>query len=191
MGTPVEPDETGNLLVKGVPGLSLFARYWEDPGATADSFDEDGWFRTGDLVTPLADGHIAFADRAKDMLKVGGENVAASEIERVLLTVPGVVEAAVVATKDQRLDEVPVAFVVAAGQPADLVERALESCRGLLADFKVPREVHVVRELPRSTLRKVNKVELRRAAVDGDIATAQDQWVADASRDPSGDVDAS
>ena len=189
-GTAVEPGEAGHLLVKGIPGLSLFAGYWDDPAATQDSFDERGWFRTGDLVTPLPDGHIVFTDRAKDMLKVGGENVAASEIERVLLTVPGVVEAAVVAQRDRRLDEVPVAFVVTTAAADGVVEQSLDACRRLLADFKVPRAVHAVRELPRSTLRKVNKAELRRVADgDGDVAAAERRWVEEGQLDPSGDVD--
>ncbi len=94
--------------------MSMFAEYLNKPEATADSYDEDGWFRTGDLVTVHADGWITFADRSKDMLRVGSENVAASEIERVIAEVPGVAEAAVVARPKVKLDEVPVTFVVAA-----------------------------------------------------------------------------
>ena len=121
------------------------------------------------------------------MLKVGGENVAASEIERVILTVPGVVEAAVVARPDDWLDEVPVAFVIAAGDEA-VPDRVRAACASMVADFKVPRAVYVVDELPRSTLRKVNKVELRKVAhSDADRAAATRLWIEEAKTDPSGD----
>lgn len=168
-GTPVGPGETGHLLVGGVPGLSLFKEYLNNREATRASFDARGRFRTGDLVTVFEDGFIQFADRAKDMLRVGGENVAASEIETVILSVAGIGEAAVVGRKDRMLDEVPVAFVAAA-RPAPagvdsraeaLIARVEAACKTALADFKRPREIHVVDSLPRGNLEKVNKVALR------------------------------
>ena len=165
-GRPAQPGETGDLTIRGIRGLSLFAEYLDNPQATADAFDADGFFHTGDRVTVGPDGWLYFADRSKDMLKVGGENVAASEIERVIMTVPGVVEAAVVARKDRMLDEVPVAFVRAPEVPPagrDALGRAVEdACRAALADFKRPREVRIVDELPRSTLEKIAKAELRK-----------------------------
>ena len=141
--------------------MSLFSSYLHDDAATANAFDPDGWFKTGDLVRVHADGAISFADRAKDMLKVGGENVAASEIERVILTVPGVAEVAVVAGPHPMLVEVPIAFVVANDARLGIEERILEACRHQLAEFKVPRRVRVVRELPRAGLGKIAKHELR------------------------------
>ncbi len=165
-GRPAEPGQTGDLGIRGVRGLSLFAEYLDNPQATADAFDAEGWFHTGDRATVGADGSLYFADRSKDMLKVGGENVAASEIERVIMLVPGVVETAVVARKDRMLDEVPVAFVLAPQVPpagraafAAEIERA---CIEAMADFKRPREVRIVDELPRSTLEKIAKNELRK-----------------------------
>lgn len=188
-GSPVRPGETGELLIRGVRGLSMFAQYWNNPEATRAGFDEEGWFATGDLVRPNPDGTFSFMDRAKDMLRVGAENVAASEIERVILEVAGPGEAAVVGRPDEKLDEVPVAFVCVEDPPADLAERVLAACRRKLADFKVPREVYVVAAMPHSTISKVNKVELRGvAARPGGLAEAERRWVVDAASDPSGDA---
>lgn len=161
-GAPVEPGETGHLKIRGVPGVSLFGEYLNNPAATAESYDERGFFATGDRVTLLEQGFIKFADRSKDMLKVGGENVAASEIEQVILGVAGVREVAVVARPHRMLDEVPVAFVIRQpGAPASLGDTILAACRLKLAGFKVPTEVRFVDELPRSTLEKIAKAELR------------------------------
>ena len=163
----IEPGGSGQLLVRGVRGLSLFQEYLGNAAATAASFTADGWFRTGDRVDLLDDGSIRFGDRTKDMLKVGGENVAASEIERVIAAVPGVHECAVVARPHRMLDEVPVAFVLpASGAPADLAERVAAACAAQLADFKHPHEVRLVAELPRSTLEKVAKAQLRQRLLD-------------------------
>jgi crotonobetaine/carnitine-CoA ligase len=165
----IAPGGTGHLFIRGVRGLSMFQEYLGNAAATREAFDADGWFRTGDRVNLLEDGSIQFGDRDKDMLKVGGENVAASEIERVILVVPGVHECAVVAQKHPMLDEVPVAFVLpAAGAAPDLAEKVAAACAAQLADFKRPAEVRLVAELPRSTLEKIAKAELRRIlATDG------------------------
>lgn len=161
-GRPVKPGETGDLLVEGQPGLSLFLEYAGDPQATAKAYTADGLFITGDRVRLGEDGFLYFADRSKDMLKVGGENVAASEIERVVASVSGVRECAVVGRRHPMLDEVPVAFVIP-HDPADasLPDRILEACKTTLASFKRPHEVRLVDNLPRSTLEKIAKAELR------------------------------
>ena len=167
-GGDVSPGETGDLKIRGIPGISLFKEYLNNLDATENSFDEEGFFVTGDRVTMLPDGYLAFADRDKDMMKVGGENVAASEIERVIATLPEVAEVAVVARKDKMLDEVPVAFLLVPGGvvPDDFENQVIDLCRSQLADFKVPREVRIVTELPRSTLEKIAKNKLR-AQLDG------------------------
>ncbi|HVV43198.1 MAG TPA: AMP-binding protein [Nitrobacter sp.] len=165
-GQPTAVGDTGNLAIKGIPGLSLFKEYLHNEQATRDSFDDHGYFLTGDRVTLLDGGFIKFGDRAKDMLKVGGENVAASEIEQVIVTVPGVREAAVVAQKHPMLDEVPVVFIIprdgVAGMRPALHEDIMAACRNALADFKVPHEIRFVDDMPRSTLEKVAKAELRK-----------------------------
>ncbi|MGA7809330.1 AMP-binding protein [Bradyrhizobium sp.] len=165
-GAPTPVGGTGNLAIKGVPGLSLFSEYLHNEKATRESFDAHGYFSTGDRVTLLAGGYIKFADRAKDMLKVGGENVAASEIEQVIAAVPGVREAAVVGKRHPMLDEVPVVFIIPqAGverAPKGLPDAVMAACRKALADFKVPCEIRLIDEMPRSTLEKVAKAELRK-----------------------------
>jgi carnitine-CoA ligase len=158
--------ESGRLWIRGIPGVSLFHSYLHNPEATAKAFDADGWFDTGDMVTATEDGFITFNGRSGDMLRVGAENVAESEIERVVSGVPGVLEVAVVGKPDDMLDEVPVAFVEAPGATTDdakalLSEQIIEQCGRQLADFKVPREVFVVQQIPRVTLGKLDKKTLR------------------------------
>ena len=153
--------ESGLIKVRATPGISLFYEYLNNPEATAEGFDEEGWFDTGDIVTPLVDGSFLYEQRVKDMLKVGAENVAAAEIERVVLKAGNVREVAVVGKPDKMLDEVPVAFVIANREDPELIDRILDKCRDQLADFKVPREVFVVDSLPRVTLEKIDKKALR------------------------------
>lgn len=161
-GQEVGVGETGNLFIKAVRGMSLFKEYLNDPQATAKSFDADGWFDTGDRVRMDADGHLFFADRNKDMLKVGGENVAASEIELLMLQSGLVSEAAVIGKPHDMLDEVPVAFVILnPGVDATASQQLLDVCAQNLADFKVPREIYIVDDLPRSLLNKISKKDLR------------------------------
>lgn len=165
-GTHVAFGESGRLFIRGIPGLSLFQEYLNNEEATAAAFDENGWFDTGDLVTPFEDGHIAFDGRDKDMLRIGAENVSESEIERVIAAVPGVMEVAVVGKPDPMLDEVAVAFVIPMGPSDGLEDRIMAACTDTLADFKVPRDIILVDVLPRVTLEKVDKKELRRRLKD-------------------------
>jgi crotonobetaine/carnitine-CoA ligase len=164
-GQPVKPGAVGDLFIRGVPGVSLFQEYVDDPEATRAAFRGDGLLITGDRVRVGVDGELYFADRSKDMLKVGGENVAASEVERVILTVSGVREVAVVGRPDVALGETIVAFIIptaAAASDVTVKERAAEACSISLASFKRPAEIRIVEEFPRATLEKVSKVELRR-----------------------------
>ncbi|MFN8028463.1 MAG: AMP-binding protein [Acidimicrobiia bacterium] len=167
-GSDAAIGEPGDLLIGGVRGLSLFAEYLNDPEATADSFDELGYFRTGDRIVQLPSGALMFQSRAKDMLKVGGENVAAGEIERVLMGVPGVAAAAVVGRPDPIRDEVAVGFVtVEPGvEPEKIGDAAVALCEEKLADFKVPRAVYVVDALPEALLGKIAKATLREWALE-------------------------
>jgi len=166
-GKPVEPDNSGELRIKGLPGVSLFDRYLNNSKATEESFDDRGYFITGDRARLNKDGTISFEDRLKDMLKVGGENVSAAEVERVISATPQVAEVAVVAKPDKMLNEVPVAFVlaVAGADKQVLFDEINAACENALADFKRPREVRIVDTLPRATLEKIAKAELRKQLV--------------------------
>ncbi|WP_430396379.1 AMP-binding protein [Ferrovibrio sp.] len=190
-GRPVQRGETGTIHIAGQRGVSLFQEYYRDPAATAAAFDAAGFFNTGDQVTLLDDGSVRFADRLKDMLKVGGENVASSEIERVIAGIPGVEEVAVVAKAHAMLDEVPVAFVRLGGPLADAAPDTVAAlvtaqCRKLLADFKVPREVHVVEEFPRANVEKIAKAKLKTMlAALGDGPATRESFTAWPSRGPT------
>jgi carnitine-CoA ligase len=162
-GTPVTPGETGELFIRGTRGVTMFKEYFGNVEATAEAFDSDGWFATGDSIITDTEGNLYFGDRLKDMLKVGAENVAASEIETVILASGLAYECAVVGQPHRMLDEVPVAFVIPTpGASGDVAAQIIAACAADLADFKVPREVFIVDELPRSTLEKVAKNELRK-----------------------------
>ncbi|SHN38414.1 class I adenylate-forming enzyme family protein [Cryptosporangium aurantiacum] len=154
----------GELRIRGTRGVALFAEYYDDPAATAKSFTDDGWFRTGDIVRLGETGDLVYCERDSDLLKVGGENVSAREVEDVCRQVPGVADVAVVGGPHPMLDEVPVAFVILrpdAADSGDIGAAVIDRCREALADFKVPRAVHVVDEFPRATLDKVAKNQLR------------------------------
>ena len=155
----------GELWVRGTRGIQLFLEYYDNPEAMAKSFTPDGWFRTGDVVRLAEGGNYVYCDRDADVLKVGGENVSAREVEDACRQVPGIADVAVVAQSHEMLSEVPVAFVIKGpGAEADdgvLAGAIIEACASVLADFKVPRAVYVVDEFPRATLDKVAKNKLR------------------------------
>jgi len=141
-------------------GPKVFKGYWCDPEATAKAF-AGGWFHTGDIGVRDEDGYLYIVDRLKDMIVSGGENVASSEVERVLYEHGAVLEAAVVGRADHRWGEVPVAFVALRPDGTASAEDLIAHCRRGLARFKVPNEVIFVDALPRNPSGKVLKRELR------------------------------
>ncbi|MCY3840603.1 MAG: AMP-binding protein [Gammaproteobacteria bacterium] len=165
----VEPD-TGEQLPDGVPGelrvksYALMKGYYKKPKETAESYDADGWFRTGDMAERHADGYIRFLGRFKDMLKVGGENVDPMEVEGLLLEHPAVQQVAVVGLPDRRLSEVPVAFVERKPDADIETHDILAYCRGKVASFKIPRHAIFLDEFPMTASGKIRKVELREKA---------------------------
>ncbi|MET0190419.1 MAG: fatty acid--CoA ligase family protein [Pseudonocardia sediminis] len=156
-GDRLPPGELGEIVVRGT---STFSGYWHDDDKTAASTTADGWFRSGDLGFVDAEGRVSYRGRIKEMIKVGGENVSAMEVEVVLARHPGVAVVAVVGVPDDRLTEVPAAFVELLPDSAATADELLEHCRAELARFKVPRHLRFVRDWPMSAT-KIKKGELR------------------------------
>jgi fatty-acyl-CoA synthase len=147
--------EDGELLVRGP---NVFPGYWRNPEASEAAF-RDGWLATGDVAEVDEEGFYRIKGRLKDMVISGGENIYPAEIEDVLAAHPAVVEAAVVGVPDERWGEVCAAFVVLRRDVDE--DELLAHCRERLARFKVPKSFHVVDALPRNSLGKVQKTELR------------------------------
>ncbi|MGI9328594.1 MAG: AMP-binding protein [Pseudomonadales bacterium] len=162
------PGERGELQVRG---YAVFSGYYRAPEKNAEAF-VDGWFRTGDLCSVDEQGSIAFHGRLKDMLKVGGENVAALEIESHLTMHPQIKMAQVIGVPDPRLSEVPAAFVeLAPGAHLD-AEEVIGHCQGTIASFKVPRHVRFVSNWPMSST-KIQKFVLQDWFKSGQSTTSR------------------
>jgi acyl-CoA synthetase (AMP-forming)/AMP-acid ligase II len=155
---PLLAGEEGEVLLRG---HNVMLGYLDDAEATAQAIDADGWLHTGDIGRLDEHGYLKITDRLKDVFIVGGFNVYPAEVEQVLARLDGVVESAVVGVPDERLGEVGHAFVVR--RPgSDLDEGAVLSyARERLANFKVPRAVTFIDDLPRNPSGKVLKRELR------------------------------
>ncbi len=156
-GRPVPAGERGEIVMRGP---KVFKGYWRDPDATAAAF-AGGWFHSGDIGLRDDDGYLYIVDRLKDMIVSGGENIASSEIERVLYEHGSVLEVAVVARPHDRWGEVPVAFVVLRPEATTTAEVLLEHCRARLASYKIPKEITFIDALPRNPSGKVLKRDLR------------------------------
>lgn len=153
-GTRLPPGEPGEVLIRG---SNVMRGYLDDPVATAAAIDADGWLHTGDVGFVDAQGYLTITDRLKAMFTTGGFNVYPAEIERVLLTHPGVADVAVVGTPDARLGEVGHAYAVARPGAAPSADDLIGYCRERLANFKVPRHLTFVDALPRNPSGKVQK----------------------------------
>lgn len=156
-GAPCGVDEQGEICIKG-PGMLI--GYYKDAEKTAEAIDADGWLHTGDLGSLDANGQIMFHGRTKDMLKVGGENVAAAEIEAVLDSHPCVELAQIVGAPDRRYEEVAAAFIKLKPGESAQEQELIDFCRGKLARFKIPRYVRFVEDWPMSTS-KIQKFKLK------------------------------
>ena len=151
--------EPGEVLVRG-PNVML--GYLDDPEATAQAIDAEGWLHTGDVGRLDAAGNLTITGRLKDMYICGGFNVYPAEVEHAIAELPGVSDAAVIGVPDERLGEVGKAFVVRHDESAVTEPGVIAFCRERLANFKVPRRVEFVDVLPRNLAGKVLKTELRK-----------------------------
>ena len=157
-GDELATDEIGNLQVRGP---NVFAGYWRMPEKTAEDFTDDGYFNTGDMAQIDADGYVAIVGRSKDVVISGGLNVYPKEIELFIDDLPGVRESAVIGVPHADFGEGVVAVVVC--EPGSELDEQdiVRLAKASLADFKVPKRVVFVDELPRNTMAKIQKNVLR------------------------------
>lgn len=157
-GDPLPPDTPGEVLVRG---HNVMSGYFEDPSETRKVRTPDGWLRTGDVGVLDAAGNLRITDRIKDMFIVGGFNAYPAEVEQLLGTHPDIADAAVIGIPDARLGEVGKAYVVRRRGATLTADDVIAWSRREMANYKVPREVEFVPELPRNASGKVLKGELR------------------------------
>ena len=157
-GVELPDGEKGEIVVRG-PNVMI--GYWNDPAATAEVLDEDGWFRTGDIGHKDEDGNYHVDDRTKDVIISGSENIYPAEVEFVLDECADLVEAAVVARADEKWGEVPVACVVRREGSEITRDEVLALYEGRLARYKHPHDVIFMESLPRNVMGKILKYALR------------------------------
>jgi malonyl-CoA/methylmalonyl-CoA synthetase len=157
-GEALPAGEIGGIEVKGP---NVFAGYWRMPEQTRKEFTADGFFKTGDVGKFDEDGYLSIVGRSKDLIISGGFNVYPAEIETCINAMRGVEESAVVGVPDADFGEVGVALVIA--KPGAVLDAAaiLRSLKVTLANFKIPKRCHIVKELPRNAMGKVQKNVLR------------------------------
>ncbi len=157
-GKPTAWGDIGGIQVRGP---NVFSGYWRMPDKTREEFTADGWFRTGDVGRFDANGYVTIVGRSKDLIISGGYNVYPKEIESYLDDMPGVAESAVFGIPDRDFGEAVTAVVVPrAGEQVD-VAALIAALKSRIAGFKVPKSIHVVAELPRNQMGKVQKNQLR------------------------------
>ncbi|MEL7043666.1 MAG: long-chain fatty acid--CoA ligase [Pseudomonadota bacterium] len=161
-GTEAEPDEVGEIIVKGP---SVIREYFKRPDAQTD-YVLDDWLQTGDMGRFDADGYLYIADRKKDMFISGGENVYPAEVENCLASHAAIGQVSVIGVADEKWGEVGAAFVVPSGSEAITAEDVQAFCDGRLARYKIPRHVFIRESLPLGASGKVLKTELRKLAAE-------------------------
>jgi long-chain acyl-CoA synthetase len=157
-GRDVPTGEIGEILIKSPSNM---VGYWNLPEATAAALSPDGWFTSGDAGYLDSDGYLYIADRVKDMIISGGENIYPAEIESALMAHPAVADAAIIGVPDERWGETVKAIVVRTAGTEPTEQELIEWCRGRLAGYKCPTSVDWAEVLPRNPSGKILKRELR------------------------------
>jgi fatty-acyl-CoA synthase len=166
---PRDGTSPGQVLLRG---NTVISGYFNDPEASKDAFDADGWFRTGDIGVMDADGQLQLTDRAKDLIKSGGEWISSIDLENAALGHPGVAAAAAIAIPHPKWDERPLLVVVPAeGQNADK-EAIMDYLRGAVAKLWVPDDIAFIDEMPLTATGKVSKRQLRQRFEGYELPTA-------------------
>jgi len=156
-GEEAAPGERGEVIIRG---FSLFEGYYKSPEKTAEAIDKQGWLHTGDIAITDREGRVSYQGRIKDMLKVGGENVAAVEIESYIINHPAVQLVQVVGVPDNILFEVAAAFIQLEPGKTCTEQEIIDYCQGKIASFKIPRHIRFVDEWPMSAT-KIQKFKLQ------------------------------
>ena len=157
-GEEVELGQPGEICVKGP---QVMQGYWQNEEATSEVIGEDGFFKTGDIGTMDEEGFLSITDRKKDMIIVSGFNVYPNEIEDVVCMHPDIIEAASIGVPDEKTGEAVKLFVVLGGDQKLEKEEIIDHCRKNLAAYKVPKQIEFMEELPKTTVGKILRRELR------------------------------
>lgn len=160
-GEEMPRNESGEIWVRG---YNVMQGYLDNPEETTKTINEDGWLMTGDVGWMNEEGYIQITDRMKDMIIVGGFNCYPAEIENMLCSLEGVSQAAVIGVADERMGEVPSAWIIPGPGAALNEKEIIKWCRENMANYKAPREVHLVESLPTNASGKVLKNELKAMA---------------------------
>ncbi|WP_250642683.1 class I adenylate-forming enzyme family protein [Aeribacillus pallidus] len=161
-GKEVPVNKPGQIIVKGIPGRTIMKGYFKNEKATNETI-QDGWLYTGDNAIMTENGYFYFVDRKKDMIKRAGENVAAMEVENVIMEHPDVYEAAVIGVPDEMRDEAIKAFVILKEGRQTTEQELIEHCRNRLSKFKIPNTIEFVKDFPRTSVGKIQKHLLRKS----------------------------
>jgi acyl-CoA synthetase (AMP-forming)/AMP-acid ligase II len=163
-GYDVKPGEVGEIIFRGPQVMS---GYWNEPEKTAETI-RDGWLYSGDMARVDDQGYLYIVDRKKDLIISGGANISSREVEEVLYWHPSVREASVIGKPDEQWGELPHAFVsLLPDKPTPAPQELLDFCKERLANYKCPRQIEIVDDLPKSGMGKILKTELRAKFWDG------------------------
>ncbi len=155
---PVRPGERGEVVVRGP---NVMAGYWNQPEATEETIDENGWLHTGDIAYEDEDGFYYICDRLKDMIITGGENVYSAEVESALVAHEAIAEVAVIGVPDEKWGEAVTAVAALHKGKQLTLEELRDYGTDHLARYKLPQHLHLVDDIPRNAAGKVLKFELR------------------------------